>query len=81
MTISICAQPVGDEGCQVLFTARTAVEAGAGDDKVSKGLGFIVFFIGARAAAAAEYDEQVQSSSIRWCELNFLPVAGEYAHL
>jgi len=72
---------VGDEGCQVFFAARAAIKALAGDYKVPAGLGFIFFLIGTSTTAAAEYDEQVQSRGIRWCNLDVLPATRQFADL
>ena len=65
----------------MFFAARAAVKALAGDDKAPAGLGFILFLIGTGTAAAAEYDQQVQSRGIRWRNLDVLPATRQFADL
>jgi hypothetical protein len=49
------ADPGGDQGSKQIFTLRAAVQTFTGDNEVAFSLRFVLFLIGARAAAAAEY--------------------------
>jgi len=65
----------------VFLAARAAVQALAGNNEVTAGLGVVLFLIGTGTAAAAEYDEEVQSRGIRRRDLDILPVLREFAYL
>ena len=70
-----------NQGSKLFFTLRTAVQAFSGDDQVAVSLRFVLFLIGASAAAAAQYDQKIQCRCIGSNKLGILPGGRERANL
>jgi len=75
------ADCVSNQEGKLLFTLRAAVQAFAGDDEVAFSLRFVLFLISTRAAAAAQYDQQIQSRCVERNKLYIIPAGSVMPYL
>ena len=71
----------GNQGSELLFTLRAAVQAFPGDDDLAFSLRCVLFLIRAGAAAAAQDDQQIQSRCIERNKPHILPAGSAIPYL